>query len=730
MKPRFLIHRETDWTTDEIVRNFNTSLNVTSTVDVSSAYSEIQSSENIQDDNTRDDEGLEVPIMLQDFDSKQFKLLSGLFPKTKFDKASNSGGGSKNNRDNKTVQIKCKEKCPSSSKKNINITVTKKLKPVDENSEGFAEEASSIEVDGEVQTEMWMKQVGSWYESFTTNYSVGTPEKDAEYDDPLIYCQTLDEIDECKNFTPRRTSRSHDIQKYQNNNVNFKSQYTRPSKNVDPSFNNISSSVDNWSYSETDSSINKPLTSNNHMKRRSIHNNQKRKEVCCYDYKNVNYQNDYCTTEIPDKYNRSFEYVYDDDLTEARKQYRTSVGYNLVAPRLSINPKNVRSMTISKPVSVDNDNDTNKLITDTNQNNCYNKCDDDIRTMEKHNNPVRTSTPEPLQVSTVIKESGNDVVYDICYGSQPNNFNNLKEETQQETNNNEQEAVKICQEALLPSARNIEVEVKPMCSYNKEIELADFQVAQTNPEDLSNENAMFDAFRYKEKNCSFEAENDFELVDLSSKQIKADSSQVDLKESSSDRRQQDNLRYFAYQQKLFHIFEIINVDISDKEHSFTFLDDKKHKVQTYLSTNQTVAEPVDVKEVNLDNSEVISTETDPIQPPNVKEFSNAQVESPKDTIQISTSEEVNNEIIVIPELPNNTCLFLTLPEQASATVQLQMGNNLVAEEKSKRKKNKSVNSKNKNTMKNTALRALLLEKLFKVLGKGTDANNEVGLPNN
>ncbi|XP_026333166.1 uncharacterized protein LOC113240150 [Hyposmocoma kahamanoa] len=343
------------------------------------------------------------------------------------------------------------------------------------------------------------------------------------------------------------------MKKCQNNNINSKSQYIHSSKNVSTSFKNISS-VQNCSYSETNSPLNYPLTSNDHMKRRSIKNNQKRKEVCCYDYKNPDYQSDYRTTEILDKYNRSFEYI-DDDLTELKKQCKASLGYNL-APRLSINSRNVRSMTIGKPVSFDNDNDTNKLITDTNQNNCYSKCDNalkDFRAMEKNNSPPRTSTPDPLQASTIIKESddetimANDVVIDICYGSQLNSFNDFKEETKQETNNNEQEAKKTCQAVSLCykdkyKARNTEVDVKPMCSFNKEIELTDFQLAQTNQEDLPNEIEMFDAFRYKDKNRSFEAENGFELVEVSSKQMNTDSNQVDLKEISSEHRQQENIR--------------------------------------------------------------------------------------------------------------------------------------------------------------------------------------------
>lgn len=756
MKPRFLIHRKTDWTTDEIVKNCDTSSNVINTVDLDNDVSPansigMKSFENIQEDNTRDDEG-EVPIMLEDLDPKQCKLLSALIPKTEFDKASDSGGGSKCNRDQMTAQTKRagrtdKKKGTRDSNENKNRTDTEKLKPIKENLEGFAE-ASSSKLDSEMETEMWTKQVGSWYDSFFTNYVVDTLEKDAEYDCPLNLYQTPLEHAEATHCAQRtmRSTCQQDIKKYQNNTINSKSQHKHQYKNVSAGFQNISSIVNSCSYSDTNSAINFPYTSNNHMIRMSINNNQKRKDVCSYDYKNLDYQSDYRTTVTANKYNRSFEYVHDDELSKLRKQYRASVGNNLVAPKLSFNPKNVRSMTIGKPVSFDNDNGTNQLVTDTNLNNSCSKCDnvlEDIRAMEIMNSSVRTCTPDSLQDNTIIKESDNKpkiVTYlnnDICYGSQPNSFDGFMEQTQQKTSINEQEVIKTYQEVTLPSKdRNTVIEEKPMCSYDKEIELTDFQVAQTNQEDIPKEIEMFDfSFRYKDNRLS-ETEIDLKLVDLYSKQTITDSNEVDVKEISSERRQQDNIRYFADQQKLFNVLEISNVDNSDKEHSFTFLDDKKEIVQIYLRTNQTVAEPVNVKEINLDDSEVIYTENNQIQPPYVEElkmdqFSNTPVKSAEDVNQISTSEIVSNEPYVIP---NDTSHFLTLPKHLVSTVsapQLQIENYVdFPVEKLKQKKDNFVNNNNKNAVKKTALKALLLEQLFKVVGKGTVANNEVGLPNN
>lgn len=764
MKPRFFINRETDWTADEIVKNFDTSPKVTSTVDsdrdISSADSGIQkSSIKVREDNERDDEGSEVPIILEDMDPKQCKLLSALFPKTDFDKASNSGGGSKNNRDKKTVQMKCKEKRPRDSKENKNKTGSEKLIPI--------KEVSTSKLD--VETEMWRKRVGSWYESFETNYFVLTPGKDAEYDDPLIHYQTFYDYAEPKHCA--RSARQQDMKKCQNNSANSKSQNIHAPKNLNTSFQNISSGVDNnWSYSQTNSPMNLHLTSNIHMKQRSF-NSKKKKEVRCYDYRNQDHRNDSWTIETADKYNRSFE--YDNNTTELRKQYRATVGNNLVVPRPSINPKNVRFMTIGKPVSYDNENDSKKLITDTNQNNgkedinitqtacntndphdvintSYSKCDtvlEDISALEIMNSSIRTSTPNSLQDNNIAKESQivNDVVNDIFHGSQPNNFDDFKEETQQDANNNEQEAIKTSLDVALSSrniykARTTVVEENSSCSYDKEIELTDFQVAQTNQEDLPNEVEMFDfACRYKDKNRSFEAENDVELVDFSSEEMKTVSNQANLKDISSEHRQQDTIRYFADQQKLFNVLEISNVDKSDKEHSFTFLDNKNERVHTYLSSNQTVAEPVDVKEVNLDNSKLIYSETNQnqryVEELKIEEISNAHIESHKDVIQISTSGKVSNEQYVIPEVPNNAYLFLTLPKHlvstASAPVQLQIESNVkLPEEKTKQKNDKRVNSKNMEAVDKTALRALLLEQLFKVVGKGTVANNEVGLPNN
>lgn len=748
MKPRFLIHRETDWTADDIVKNFDTSPNVTNTVDsdddVFSADSEGQkSSDKVEEDNKNDDEGSEVLIMLENMDSKQCRLLSALFAKTDFDKASNSGGGSKNNRDKKTVHMKSKEKGPRDSNQNknrTNRTDTQKLQTVNENFEGFAKEVSSSKLDEE--TELWMKRVDSWYESFSTNYCVDTSEKNDEDDDPLIDYQALFKYAEDKHCDQRRTRESacrQDMKKCQNNYAICESQNIHSSKNRNTSFLNVSSGDGDCSYLETNTLMNLPLTSSNHMERRCIKNEQKRKEVRCYNYKNHDYSSNYWTTETADGDNRSFEYIYDDEFIELRKQYRASVGYNLVAPRLSINPKNVRCMTLGKPVSFDNENDANKWVTDTNQSNGK----EDIYVTQRNvleyigamNNSVRFSTPESLQDNTVNKETEtktkivNDVVNDNCYGFQPNNSDDIKEEI----NNNEPEAIKTSLEVSI-KASNTEVEEKPTCSYDKEIEFTDFKFAQIN-QDLPNQIEDF-ALRYKDKNRSFEAEDDFEFVDLSSKQIKTDSNQVNLTVISSEHRQQDNIRYFIGQQKLFHVLKISNVDNSDKEHSFTLLDDKNEKVQTSLSTNQTVAEPVEVK-VHLDNSEVISAETNQIQPPNVEELnieelSNAQVEYPEDVIQIS--EKVSNELYVIPELPNNAYPFLTLPEHlvstASAPVQLQIENNVkLPEDKSMQQIDKPVNSNNKEEV-NKTFRALLLEQLFKVVGTGTVANNEVGLPNN
>lgn len=750
MKNRFFIHRETDWTTDEIVKNGDTSPYVTGTIqlddNVSSADKEGEKFPNkFQEDNERDDDGSQVPITLENTDPKQYKLMRALFSKTDCDKTSNSGGGSKSNRDKKTVQIKLKERETCGTTKSSNRTDTEQ--PVKENFQVSVKEVSGSKFDAE--TKVWRKHVDSWYENFLTKDFVDAPERNVEDNEQLIHYQAL----ECAEVEQQRTTRKSVWQQnmmnsQNNNNANWKSQTTH-SYESRKRFQNNSFGVANWPYSETKSHMNFPLTSSNHMQRRSINNYQKCK------VKSHDYHNEHWTLETADKYNRSFEYVNEDNLTELRKQYRASVGNNLVVPRLSINPKNVRCMTIGKPISFDNDNDTNQLVIDTNQingkkdkyitqidynsndtdiltNTSYNKGDsvlEDFSAIEVINSSVRNSTPDIFQDNVIIEDTDNktkcvnDVVNDICCGSQPNNCHDFKEGTEQQRYNSAREALKTFLKFSLPSknkciTEGTVFEENPTCSYDKDIELSDFQVPHSNKEDVTNG-----------------AENDFELVDLSSKQKKTDSGQGNLKEISSERLVQDNIQYFTDQPQLLYVLEIINIDNSHEEQSFTFLDDKNEKVQTYLSTKQTVAEPVDVKEGNLHTSKAILTETNQIQPTNVEEFSNTPVESPQGLIQISTSEKTSNEPHVICEPQNNASVFLTLPNHlvssVSAPVQLQIENNVkLPDEKSKQKKDKSVNSRNKKAMKKTALRTVLLEQLFNVVGKGTVANNEVGLPNN
>lgn len=743
MKPKPFINRETKWTADEIVKNFDIPPNVTSTIDSSGNDSECEKSFDKIQEHERDGEGSEKAIMLEDLDSKQCKLLSALFPKTNCDKASNNGGGSKSNRDKETVLTKCEEKQKRGPKKNKNATDTESLKTMKKNLKNSAKEESTSTLGP--MADVWIQRVGSWYDSLA-HYSAPYAQKEyTEDDNRLTHYQALFEYDEAK-YRARRgttnTTRQQDLKKSQNNNANSKPNL-HSSKNFNANFQNITSGAANWLYFETNSQQNFPVTSSNHVTRRSINKNQNKKEVYRYDCKNHNYQSDHWTNGTDNKYGGSCDYLHDDDFTQLRKQYRASVGNNLIVPRLSINPKNVRSMTIGKQVSFESDNerinlgdrkdDIDTSITKT----IYNLNDGDVFTntigaMEILSCSIRTSTPEPFQDNTIIEEADNktkadnDVGREISDGSKLKHLDNLTEET----NNNEQEAITPQEE-------------KPTCRYKescKEIELKDFQVTHTNQEDSPNEVEMVDfTSRYRDKNPSFENKNEYELDDIPSKQMKTNSNQVELKEISSQRRQQNNKRYFADQQKLFHVLDISNLDNSDKEHSFTFIDDNNETVQTNLRTNQTVAEPVHVKEVNLDISEVIFIETNQIQPPNVEELkieelSNAQVESPKDVVQISTSAKVSDEQYVIAELRNSAYVFLTLPDQvlstASAPVHLQIENNdNLPEEKSKMKKDKLVNRKMK-TENNTALRALLLEHLCKVVDKGVVANNEVGLPNN
>lgn len=733
-KPKIYTYRETKWTADETVKNFDIPPNITSTIGDDSQGE--KSIDKMEDDNKKVDEGSEIPIMLKDLDQKQCKLLSALYPKTNCDQAGNNGGGSKNNRDKETVLTKWVEKKSRGPKKNKNEKYTQQLKTVEENLEVSAKEDSNIQLD--VMEDEWMERVGTWYDGLANYYVERTQEEYTGDENPLMHYQV--ECDEAKYYAQKGTNSSawqQDLEKSQYNNRDSKPQNVNFSKISNTSFQNFTSGTTNSLYSKTTSAMNDPITSVNHMKGKSINDNQKKQGGYCYDYNNHNYESDYWTDRTHDTYSVSLDDLHDDELTKSRKYYRARIGNNLIVPKpSSINPKNVRRMTIGKPISFEDDNahftlddrqkDTHTSITKihdlntsdvfTNAGKCGNDSED-IGAMEK-----TSSYLEPVQenIKYVDNKAKTKNYLDsvIFIGSQLKHLDDSKEEA-----NNNVQNIKSLDEI-------------PTCS--KEVELTDFQVSHHREDSLKEIEINDFTFRSRDSKLSLINENDFELVDLASQQIKTNSNQVEFKQISGKRRQEGNIRYFADQQKLFKLLEISNVENSDKKHSITLLGNNSEKVQTNLRANQTVAEPVHVKEVNLDICEVSSSETSQIHPPNpeelkIEELSNAQVESLTDVVQITTSAKVSDEQNTTAKQRNTAYIFVTPPETvgstASSPVLLQIENDNLPEKKARKKIDKSLKKEANNKTQN-ALKALLFEQLFKVVGKGADANNEVGLPNN